>query len=285
MADHARTMTFLVADGVIPSNDDRGYVLRRVVRRAIRFAYLLGVERAVLSPLVARTVEVMGDGYPDLKGQQDYITEVLDREEAAFRRTLATGSQILDARLEELPEGGTLPGEVVFQLHDTYGFPFEVTQEVADLRGFDVDVEGFEAAMERQRERARSARRGGGVATGDEVDEYQRLLSEHGPTEFTGREEHESRATVIGIVGDGLFLDRTPFYAEAGGQVGDTGTITTPTGTVEVLDTTLAIPGLHRHTYRVLEGSVEVGQEATARIDRVRRDAIRRNHTGTHILH
>jgi alanyl-tRNA synthetase len=285
MADHARTMTFLVADGVIPSNEDRGYVLRRIVRRAIRFAYLLGVERPVLTPMIERTVELMGDAYPDVRSQHDFVTEILSREEVSFRRTLASGSQILDNQLEVLPEGGTLGGEVAFQLHDTYGFPFEVTQEIADLRGYQVDVAGFEAAMERQRERARSARKSGGVATGEEVEEHQRILATQGPTEFTGREDYETKATIIGVVGGGLFLDRSPFYAESGGQIGDIGTITTPTGTVEVTDTTYALPGLHRHAFRVVEGTVEVGQEATARIDGDRRDAIRRNHTGTHILH
>ena len=285
LADHARTMTFLVADGVIPSNEDRGYVLRRVVRRAIRFAYLLGVERPVLTPMIERTIDLMGDAYPEVRSHRDFVTEILSREEASFRRTLATGSQILDNQLEVLPTAGTLPGEVAFQLHDTYGFPFEVTQEIADLRGYQVDVDGFEAAMQQQRDRARAARKSGGVATGEDVEEHQRILAEHGPTEFTGREDYETRATVVGIVGDGLFLDRSPFYAEAGGQIGDTGTITTPTGTVEVTDTTYALPGLHRHTFKVLEGTVEVGQEATARIDAERRDAIRRNHTGTHVLH
>jgi alanyl-tRNA synthetase len=285
MADHARTMTFLVADGVVPSNEDRGYVLRRIVRRAIRFAYLLGVERPVLPPMIDRTVELMGDSYPELLSQHGLVSEILSREEAAFRRTLATGSQILDTQLEALPEAGTLDGEVAFQLHDTYGFPFEVTQEIADLRGYQVDVAGFDQAMERQRERARSARKTGGVATGDEVEEHQKILTAYGPSEFTGREEYESRGTIVGIVGDGLFLDRTPFYAEAGGQIGDIGTITTATGTAVVTDTTYALPGLHRHAFEVTEGHVEVGQEATARIDGDRREAIRRNHTGTHILH
>jgi alanyl-tRNA synthetase len=285
IADHSRTMTFLVADGVIPSNDDRGYVLRRVVRRAVRFAYILGVERPILPAMVEHTVDVMGDVYPEARTQRDVVTEIIAREEHSFRRTLASGSQILDAQLEKLPAAGTLDGEVVFQLHDTYGFPFEVTQEIADLRGFAIDVRGFEAAMERQRERGRAARKGGGVATGAEVDEYQRLLAEHGPTEFSGREEYESSATIIGIVGDGLFLDRSPFYAESGGQVGDTGVITTATGTVDVVDTVYVLPGLHRHLFRVREGNIEVGQEATARIDGERRDSIRRNHTGTHVLH
>jgi alanyl-tRNA synthetase len=285
IADHARTMTFLVADGVIPSNEDRGYVLRRIIRRAIRFAYLLGVERPVLPPMVERTIELMGDDYPVLAANRDLVVPIITREEESFRRTLARGSQILDAQLDRLGEGGTVPGDVAFLLHDTYGFPFEVTQEMAQLRGFDVDVDGFESAMEEQRRRARGAGRTGGVATGEEVDAQHRLLVEHGPTEFTGRSEYETAATVIGVIGDAVYLDRTPFYAEAGGQIGDTGTITTDTGMAEVVDTTYALPGLHAHHVKLQEGAIEVGQRALARIDGERRDAIRRNHTGTHILH
>jgi alanyl-tRNA synthetase len=285
MADHARTMTFLVADGVIPSNEDRGYVLRRIIRRAIRFAYLLGVERPVLPAMVERTIGLMGDAYPEIVDGRDLVLPIITREEESFRRTLASGSQILDSQLDKVQPGGTLPGSVAFQLHDTYGFPFEVTQETAELRGFDVDVAGFETAMEEQRQRARAASKGGGVATGDEVTEQQRLLAEHGPTVFTGRDEYETKATVIGIVGDGLYLDRTPFYAESGGQVGDTGHVITPTGIVDVADTTYGLPGLHKHTFVVREGTIEVGQQADARIDGDRRDAIRRNHTGTHVLH
>jgi alanyl-tRNA synthetase len=285
MADHARTMTFLVADGVIPSNEDRGYVLRRVIRRAIRFAYLLGVERPVLPAMVERTIGLMGEAYPVVVEGRDLVLPIISREEESFRRTLATGSQILDSQLDKVEPGGTLPGSVAFQLHDTYGFPFEVTQETADLRGFGVDAAGFEAAMDEQRRRARESGKAGGVATGDEVAEQQRLLAQHGPTVFTGRDEYESEATIIGIVGDGLYLDRTPFYAEAGGQVGDTGQIVTPTGIADVVDTTYGLPGLHRHAIVVHEGTVDVGQTATARIDGARRDAIRRNHTGTHILH
>ncbi|HEX5366500.1 MAG TPA: alanine--tRNA ligase [Acidimicrobiales bacterium] len=285
MADHARTMTFLVADGVVPSNEDRGYVLRRIIRRAVRFAYMLGVERPVLPTMVERTIDVMGDAYPEVVEGRDLVLPVISREEASFRRTLAAGSQILEAQLDRLPPGAELPGAVAFQLHDTYGFPFEVTQETADLRGVAVDVAGFTTAMEEQRARARAAARGGGVATGDEATETKRILAQHGPTLFTGREEDEARATIVGIVGDGLYLDRTPFYAESGGQVGDTGEIATDTGVVEVVDTTYALPGLHRHAFVVRQGTVEVGQEAHARIDVARRAAIRRNHTGTHVLH
>jgi alanyl-tRNA synthetase len=285
LADHARTMTFLVADGVIPSNEDRGYVLRRVIRRAIRFAYLLGVDRPVLPTMVERTIELMGDDYPVVVDGRELVVPIITREEESFRRTLANGSQILDTQLDRLESEGTLPGDVAFQLHDTYGFPIEVTQEMAELRGFGVDVAGFEVAMEAQRQRARAAAKGGGVATGDEVDAQHRLLVEHGPTEFTGRQEYESEATVVGVIGDAVYLDRTPFYAESGGQIGDTGTITTDTGVADVVDTTYALPGLHAHRVKLQEGTIEVGQRAVARIDGERRDAIRRNHTGTHILH
>ena len=285
LADHTRTASFLVADGVVPSNEDRGYVLRRIIRRAVRFAYMLAVERPVMEPLVERCVQVMGGAYPELVEQRDVIIETIGREEEGFRRTLARGSILLDGALDELAADGTLGGDVAFALHDTYGFPLEVTQEMAELRGVDVDVDGFQAAMGEQRDRSRAARRRTGVAHGDQVEAERTLLAEHGPTVFTGRDENTSTATVLALIGDGAYLDRTPFYAESGGQVGDRGTITTSTGTLRVLDTTYALPGLHRHTFEVVEGSVYPDQEATAAIDADRRAAIRRNHTATHILH
>ncbi|MBV9951010.1 MAG: alanine--tRNA ligase [Acidimicrobiia bacterium] len=297
IADHARTMTFLIADGVIPSNEDRGYVLRRIIRRAIRFAYLLGVEHAITPRLAEHVVEVMGDAYPEVVAAAEQVQVVLDREEDQFRRTLRTGLTILDTELERLDEGGTVAGSVAFQLHDTYGFPLEVTTEIAGDRGYQVDVEAFDAAMAEQRRRARESSRKGGVAAGDTDAQYAAILAEHGTSVFTGREENESKARILAIVplpgadgdGDGeevgIFLDRTPFYAESGGQVGDTGTITTATGTAQVLDTTNARPGLPVHRAKIVEGTVDVGQEATASFDVLRRDAIRRNHTGTHILH
>ena len=285
LADHTRTMSFLIADGVIPANEDRGYGLRRIIRRAIRFAYLLGVDQPVCPPLVERCIEIMGDDYSVLVSNRDLVLGIVEREEGRFRQTLRTGSQTLDTELDGLPEGGTLSGDVAFKLHDTFGFPLEVTQEFAELRGFSVDQAGFDAAMADQRTRAKAGRKGGGVAGDDVTAEYQRILAEHGTTTFTGRDENSSTAMIIAIVGDDLFLDRTPFYAESGGQVGDTGQIQTDTGVVEVLDTTYALPGLHRHRVQVIDGTIEVGQTALAGIDVDRRDAIRRNHTGTHILH
>ncbi|MCU1455780.1 MAG: alanyl-tRNA synthetase [Acidimicrobiales bacterium] len=291
LADHARTMTFLIADGVTPSNEERGYVLRRIIRRAIRFAYLLGVESNVTPRLAERTIDLMAPAYPDLVASRDTILGVLDREEHQFRRTLRTGLGILDGALAGLPTGGQLPGSVAFQLHDTYGFPFEVTTEIAEDRGYDVDRAGFDQDMDEQRRRARQAGKKGGVAVGEEAAEFQRVLDQHGTTEFTGREENESKARVLAVVPAGepdrvsVFLDRTPFYAESGGQVGDTGTITTADARLDVLDTTYALPGLHRHLARVVEGAIAEGDEVTAAIDVGRRDAVRRNHTGTHLLH
>ena len=286
LADHTRTMSFLVADGVIPSNEERGYVLRRVIRRAVRFAYLLGVQRAVLAPLVERCIDVMGGPYPVLVSSRSLILGTIEREEESFRRTLATGSQLLDAQLDSLEPGATLGGSVAFQLHDTYGFPLEVTQEMAELRGVEVDLDGFAVEMGAQRDRARAAGRSGGVATGDEAAALQELLAASGRTGFVGRELHETQATVVAVVGDGVFLDRTPFYAESGGQVGDTGVLRTPTGEVEVLDTVYALPGLIRH--RVADpraAGISPGLAVVAAIDSNRRAAIARNHTATHVLH
>ncbi len=290
LADHARTMTFLVADGVIPSNEDRGYVLRRIIRRAIRFAYLLGVEDAVTPTLARHVADVMGDAYPEVRSNLDLVVGVLDREEHQFRRTLRTGLGILDQALVELPEGADLPGAVAFQLHDTYGFPLEVTEEIVADRGLGLDRAAFDVAMDEQRRMARAAARNTGVATGDDLVRFQEVLDTAGTTEFTGRVDNTSSATVLAVVAADddrawVLLDRTPFYAESGGQVGDTGTITTDTGTFTVVDTRNVLPGLHGHLGRVTTGSIEPGQAATAAIDVERRDAIRRNHTATHLLH
>jgi alanyl-tRNA synthetase len=286
LADHTRTASFLVSDGVIPSNEDRGYVLRRIIRRAVRFAYMLGVERPVLPPLVDRCVGLMGQAYPELVDQQGMLVEMIGREEEKFRQTLARGSVLLDSALDEVPAHGELDGRVAFELHDTYGFPLEVTQEMAELRGLKVDLDGFDAAMGEQRQRSRAAGKKTGVATGDDIEAEREILAVAGPTVFTGRDEDTTSATIVGIVGGSVFLDRTPFYAESGGQVGDTGIITTATGTVRVLDTNYAVPGvLHRHVTEPVEGTIEVGQQATASIDVERRAAIRRNHTATHVLH
>jgi alanyl-tRNA synthetase len=287
LADHARTMTFLVTDGINPSNEDRGYVLRRIIRRAVRFAYLLGVDGLVTPRLIGRTIEVMGDAYPEVRAERARVEGVITREEERFRQTLKTGMTMLEDALDE--SSAVLAGSVAFKLHDTYGFPIDVTKEVAAERGVAVDEAGFEDEMRQQRERARAARRSGALDEST-TSRYREILELGGTTEFTGRQEYESKARVLAVVPGAddtveVFLDRSPFYAESGGQVGDTGSITTATGSVEVLDTTAALPGLTRHVGRVVEGTLSEGQEATASIDGERRDAIRRNHTATHLLH
>jgi alanyl-tRNA synthetase len=289
LADHSRTMTFLVADGIVPSNDDRGYVLRRIIRRAVRYAYLLGVERDLSPRLIEAVVDVMADGYPELRADQDRIIGIVSREEDRFRQTLKRGSSLLDSKLAELAPGAALGGDVAFDLYETYGFPLEVTQEITGELGIEVDEAGYREALVR----AQQVSKAGAKAATDlyaNFTSFQEILDRTGPTEFVGREEVEVKATVLAVVPgeDGtasVFLDRTPFYAESGGQVGDTGQISTDTGRAEVLDTTYGLPGLHRHVVRIVEGAIEPGQDATAAIDVARRNAIRRNHTGTHILH
>ena len=288
LADHARSSTFLISDGVFPSNEDRGYVLRRIIRRAVRHAWLLGVEDQIMPELVDAVVEIMGPDYPELVRNHAFVRDVLDREERRFRETLRTGSVILDEALDGLADDGRLDGDVAFKLHDTYGFPLELTEEITAERGLGVDLEGFRAAMADQQNRARAARKnaGGSAAAGD----LRAVLEDHGATAFVGRDVDEATATVLYAEGDVVVLDRTPFYAESGGQVGDTGTLTSDSGTLQVLDTTLALDGLHRHHVQLpddgqAEMSLTVGQQVRAVIDVDRRTAIRRNHTGTHLLH
>ncbi len=292
LADHTRSVAFLISDGVMPSNEERGYVLRRILRRAVYFSYILGVETPVLAPMIETCVELMGGAYPELAANADAVLTIASREESRFRNTLKTGSSMLNAELAELDEGAVLDGTVAFQLHDTYGFPVEVTEEILAERGVELDVDGFDSAMADQRARAKAGAKGASVVLGDEVDAFREVLTESGPTEFVGRDLDSVTTTVVGVVptddGTGtvsIFLSHTPFYAEAGGQVGDTGEITAPGTRAEVLDTVYALPGLHRHVARIIEGSFDLGTEVTATIDVDRRDAIRRHHTGTHILH
>jgi alanyl-tRNA synthetase len=262
-------------------------VLRRIIRRAVRHAFLLGTERMVTPPLVEAVTATMGDAYPELRRNRDLVTTILEREEERFRRTLASGSALLDEALGRL-DGGQLPGDVAFKLHDTFGFPLEVTAEVTAERGVEVDVPGFEAAMTEQRKRAKEGRAAGPGSDDDRA--YRELLEQFGTTEFVGYAQGDADSRLVAALPrpDGtveVFLERSPFYAESGGQVGDTGTITTPTGRLEVVDATYALPGLHRHVARVVDGEVVVGQEARAAIDQHRRDYVKRNHTGTHLLH
>ncbi len=293
LAEHGRAMTFLVVDGVVPSNEDRGYVLRRIIRRAVRHGFLLGADEIVTPSLVDATVAAMGGAYPELVDKRAEAAEVLQREEERFRSTLRRGTELLD----EVLTRGDVGGDEAFHLHDTLGFPIDLTREIAEERGRAVDVDGFEQRMAEQRRRAQAAQRESEAAHA--APAYRAIGDEAGPTEFRGRQEYENDADIVGIVTDGerteklvagargeVFLDRTPFYAESGGQVGDTGTLTTEEGSARVLDTQYAIEGsLVAHVVEVTAGQLRAGAAVHAAIDGVRRDRIRRNHTATHILH
>jgi len=290
LAEHARSSMMLVNDGVFPSNENRGYVLRRIIRRAVRHAYLLGTEKLVMPTLAETAISVMSGAYPDLLANKDFIVNVLSREEERFRQTLKTGLTILEG---ELSAGAkTMSGTTAFTLHDTYGFPIELTQEIAGERSVLVDVAGFSKEMQEQRDRAKNARKGSSVSAAT-VDSYREVMEQFGTTNFVGYVSNQCEATVLAVLqnieaGPGIvevFLDVSPFYAESGGQVGDTGTIRTESGEAQVLDTTFALPGLRRHTCSIVSGDIEVGQSAKASINVVARDATRRNHTATHMLH
>ena len=297
IGEHARTMTFLVADGVVPSNEERGYVLRRIIRRAVRHAFRLGAHDLVTPTMVDAVVANMSGAYPELLVQHELVRNVVSREEVRFRQTLQRGLDRLDGTLA----AGDLAGADAFFLHDSLGFPIDLTREIAAERGRTVDVDGFRVLLKEQSDRARQAHKDDGGRGGAPVELYRELLDELGPTDFIGRQEYVTEgAKVRGLIvgreratraGAGtkvdVFLDRTPFYAESGGQVGDTGTIVTADGaTVQIVDTQYALPGsLVLHRGEVVEGEITEDDEVTAAIDGPRRDAIRRNHTATHILH
>ena len=294
LADHGRSVAFLIGDGVVPSNDGRGYVLRRILRRAVRHAWQYGGEGLIMPRLVESTIRTMSNAYPTLADKRDFILDVVTREEEKFRKTLESGHQLLDKELSEGTE--RLSGPAAFKLHDTFGFPIDLTKEIAAERGVEVDLDGFEVEMSAQRERARSAWKGGEVAEGVEV--YRKVLDVNGLTEFVGYDYEVSDGVVLSMVSDAetldraeegreveIFLDRSPFYAEAGGQVADTGVMDTDTGSAVVIDTQHVIQGLHGHRAKVTNGYLAIGQTVRATIDSLRREAIRKSHTGTHVLH
>jgi alanyl-tRNA synthetase len=277
----------LINDGVFPSNENRGYVLRRIIRRAVRHAFLLGTEKLVMPTLAGVAVDVMGNAYPDIVKNRDFIIGVLTKEEERFRNTLKTGLAILEEDIAANPE--RLSGRSTFLLHDTYGFPLELTHEIAAERGVEVDIEGFESEMNEQRTRAKDARKSGRI-DGDRVEAYREVMEAHGTTEFVGYVHDTSESTILAVIDgdDGIvevFLDHTPFYAESGGQVGDVGVLFGSDFELQVLDTTFALPGLRRHSCRAVSGTPVEGAVVSARIDTAARTATRRNHTGTHILH
>ena len=284
LADHARSTTFLANDGVVPSNEDRGYVLRRIIRRAVRHAHLLGVDQPIMGRLADAVIDLMGDAYPDLEDNRSHVTKILEREETGFRQTLETGISILDKHLTELGNGQSISGEVAFQLHDTYGFPIELTQEITDERGVKVDFESFADLMAEQRERGRKS-----LTSKEDIQttntDFQKILDEHGPSDFVGYEIGEIEAQVLYNDGESIILDRTPFYAEAGGQVGDQGTIKGKNGIVHISNTVYGAIGQHRQIIDSSKGELQVGDKVLATIDETHRLAVQRHHTGTHLLH
>jgi alanyl-tRNA synthetase len=297
IADHLRTSGFLVADGVLPANEGRGYVLRRIMRRAMRHAHLLGASEPLMYRLVPALVAEMGAAYPELLRAQPLIEATLQQEETRFRQTLATGLKLLDEATGELEAGGTLPGETAFKLYDTYGFPLDLTEQALIEKNLQVDLAGFETAMAKQKAKARAAWRGSGAKANEEI--WFDLAEEHGATEFTGYSGDEGEGVVLAIVKDGdridnaevgqtvdVLLNQTPFYGESGGQIGDTGKLTTLKGFEgEVEDTTKPLGKLHVLRTKVLKGELSLGETVHQTVDSDRRDRVRANHSATHLLH
>ena len=288
IADHLRSTAFLVADGVLPGNEGRGYVLRRIIRRAIRHGNKLGAQAPFFAALVPDLIAQMGEAYPQLVSQQSAITAALQGEEEQFARTLDNGMAILEEALEQIADQ-TIPGDVIFKLYDTYGFPVDLTNDIARERGLSLDLEGYETAMATQRQRSQDH-------AGFKVD-YSQSLNLDGETDFVGYETDHGEGKVVAILSEGVqcdtleadqsgvvILDRTPFYGESGGQVGDCGRLTTPNAAADVTDTTKA-QGHHLHHVTVTSGSIKVGDAVDAQIDSGLRDRTRLNHSATHLLH
>lgn len=297
IADHLRSTSFLLADGVLPSNEGRGYVLRRIMRRAMRHAHLLGAKEPLMHRLVPALVQEMGAAYPELGRAQPLIEETLQREEVQFRRTLANGLKLLDEATASLGQGGELPGETAFKLYDTYGFPYDLTEDALRARGIGVDRAGFDTAMAQQKAAARAAWKGSGQAADAEV--WFDIAERVGATEFTGYTATTGEAQVVALVKDGkevdsakagdavtVIVNQTPFYGESGGQTGDSGTIAGADGlAIAISDTAKPLGRLHAHNGAVQAGTVKVGDVVKLDIDVARRDAIRANHSATHLAH
>jgi alanyl-tRNA synthetase len=297
IADHLRSAGFLVADGVLPANEGRGYVLRRIMRRAMRHAHLLGSKDPLMHRLVPALVAEMGAAYPELVRAQPLIEATLRQEETRFRQTLERGLKLLDEATAGLGEGSTLPGETAFKLYDTYGFPYDLTEDALRAQGLQVDRAGFDAAMAEQKRAARAAWKGSGAKGSDEL--WFDLAEEFGATEFTGYAAEEGEGVVLAILKDGQRVDRagvgepvelvvnqTPFYAESGGQVGDAGLATSEKGLRgAITDTQKHLGRLWAHLLTVEAGEVAVGDAVHLTVDHTRRGAIRANHSATHLLH
>ena len=297
IADHLRSTSFLLADGVLPSNEGRGYVLRRIMRRAMRHAHLLGAKEPLMHRLVPSLVAEMGQAYPELGRAQPLIEETLQREEIQFRRTLTNGLKLLDEATASLGEGESLPGDTAFKLYDTFGFPYDLTEDALRARGIGVDKAGFDAAMAQQKAAARAAWKGSGQAADSEV--WFDIAEREGASEFTGYSSTSGEGQVVALVKDGkevaqasagdmvtVITNQTPFYGESGGQSGDTGTIWNNEGLkLAVADTAKPLGRLHAHGATVEAGTIKVGDTVHLDVDVTRRDAIRANHSATHLLH
>ena len=297
VADHLRSVAFLIADGVLPSNEGRGYVLRRIMRRAMRHAHMMGARAPLMYRLVPALVRQMGAAYPELPRAEKLIVETLQLEETRFKQMLERGLHLLAEETARLGASEALPGDVAFRLYDTYGFPLDLTQDALREEGRSVDVGGFESAMAEQRARARAAWAGSGEAATEQV--WFELKELVGPTEFLGYTTESAEAEIQAIVANGaptdgapagtevaILLNQTPFYAESGGQVGDTGTITGPEGLrIAITDTQKKLGDLFVHLGRVEAGEAVVGTAVVAAVDHARRTAIRAHHSATHLLH
>jgi alanyl-tRNA synthetase len=297
IADHLRASGFLVADGVLPANEGRGYVLRRIMRRAMRHAHLLGAKEPLMHRLVPSLVAEMGGAYPELVRAQPLIEATLAQEETRFRQTLANGLKLLDEATSSMKPGDTLPGAVAFKLYDTYGFPYDLTEDALRAQGFGVDRTGFDAAMAEQKAAARAAWKGSGARASEDV--WFDLAEANGSTEFIGYSGVEGEGEVVAIVKDGqpvqhasagekvvLLTNQTPFYAESGGQMGDAGVVTGDKGLRAVVeDTTKPLGRLHAHHMVIENGELAIGDTVHLSVDAERRDRIRANHSATHLLH
>ncbi len=295
VADHLRSTAFLICDGVMPSNEGRGYVLRRIMRRAMRHIHMLGTKDPIMHLLVPTLVDKMGAAFPELIAAHDLVSDTIRSEENRFRTTLDRGLGLLESATENLAEGDELPGETAFKLYDTYGFPLDMTQDALKEQGRSVDVKGFKSAMEEQRRKAREAWRGSGESVEDPV--WFEIFDEFGSTEFLGYDSEKAEGQVLALVSGGgrteqaitdeqvrIVVNQTPFYCEAGGQAGDSGTIRSAEGLVEISDTR-RIGGVHVHIGRVAEGRILNGTAVVLQVDPERRQKTRKNHSCTHLLH
>ncbi|SFR38201.1 alanyl-tRNA synthetase [Yoonia tamlensis] len=292
IADHLRSTSFLIAEGVLPSNEGRGYVLRRIMRRAMRHAHLLGAKDPVMHQLVPALVQQMGAAYPELGQGQRLIEETLLNEEVRFKQTLDRGLKLLDDEVADLADGAALPGEAAFKLYDTYGFPLDLTQDALRERGVSVDTDGFDTAMAAQKAKARAAWSGTGEAADSTI--WFDVADKHGTTDFLGYDSTTAEGQILALVADGglvdsadgavqIVLNQSPFYAESGGQVGDAGHLKTETGSAEITDTK-KVEGVYIHFARVTSGTISKGQGAGLTVDPTRRDTIQANHSATHLL-